>query len=132
MTFRDLLRGEALPDPLRLQILAVARGGFWLSCAVVLWSTLADTDALQAGLWDKGLHFVAFYGLAVLGAIAFPDMRLRWLSAGLLAFGFAIEALQKLPAVGRDASWADFAADGAGVLFGVAPIALERLRRRLA
>lgn len=128
---RDRLRALAAPGALRTQVTAVAQGGFWFACMVVLWSTLADTDDLQGGLWDKGLHFAAFYALAVMGAVAYPTLNLRWIAAGLLAFGFGIEALQKLPFVDRDASWADFLADGAGVAFGLAPIALDRLRRAL-
>lgn len=120
-----------IPAGLVARAAAVARGGFWFACAVVLWSTLADTEGLQEGLWDKGLHFTAFYVLAVMGAVAYPTLQLRWIAAGLLAFGFGIEALQKLPFVARDASWADFFADGAGVVFGLAPIALDRLRRHL-
>lgn len=127
----DRLRALAEPGALRTQAAAIARGGFWFACMVVLWSTLADTDELQAGLWDKGLHFTAFYALAVMGAVAYPQLKLRWIGAGLLAFGFGIEVLQKLPFVDRDASWADFLADGAGIAFGLAPIALDRLRRML-
>jgi VanZ family protein len=118
-----------LPQALRSRVAAVTRGAFWFSCAFVLWSTLTDTESLQRGLWDKGLHFTAFYGLAVMGAVAFPELRLRWIGLGLLAFGLGIEVLQKY--VGRDASWLDFLADGAGVAFGLAPIALDRLRRQL-
>lgn len=121
-----------IPGHLRSRLTAVAQGAFWAACAVVLWSTLSDTDGLSEGFWDKGLHFTAFYALAVLGAVAFPALRLRWIGLGLLAFGLGIEALQKLPFVDRDASWADFLADGAGVAFGLAPIALDRLRRALA
>jgi hypothetical protein len=127
----DQIRSLAAPGALRTQVAAVARGAFWLACMVVLWSTLADTDGLQAGLWDKGLHFTAFYVLAVMGAVAYPTVKLRWIAAGLLALGFGIEALQKLPFIDRDASWADFIADGAGIVFGLAPIALDRLRRAL-
>lgn len=116
------------PDRLA-RVQAVMRSGFWGACAVVLWGTLADTDGLTGGLWDKGLHFTAFYVLAVMGAIAYPALRLRWIGLALLLFGLAIEAVQML--VGRDSSWADFFADGLGVGLALAPIALERLRRQL-
>ncbi len=119
------------PTALRSQVATVVQSGFWVASLVVFWSTLADTDGLSRGFWDKGLHFTAFYALAVMGAVAYPQLRLRWIGLGLLVFGLAIEALQKLPFIHRDASWADFLADGAGVGFALVPIALDRLRRQL-
>ena len=112
------------------QIQTVTQGGFWAACVLVLFAALGDAGA-TAGFWDKGLHFTAFFTLATLGAVAYPGMRLRWIGLGLLTFGLAIEALQKLPFVAREASWADFFADGLGVGFALVPIALERLRRQL-
>lgn len=113
------------------QVRAVTQAGFWAACIVVLFGTLADSDSLTGGLWDKALHFTAFYVLATLGAVAWPEVRLRWIGLGILLFGLGIEALQKLPFVHRDASWADFFADALGVGFALAPIALDRLRRQL-
>jgi hypothetical protein len=120
-----------VPETMRGQLAAVLQSGFWVASLMVLWSTLADTDGMTQGLWDKALHFTAFYGLAVIGAVAFPLLELRWIGLGLLLFGLSIEALQKLPFIHRDASWADFLADGAGVAFALGPFALERLRRQL-
>lgn len=111
------------------QIRALTQNVFWAACIVVLWGTLADTEGVTRGFWDKGLHLTAFYVLAVMGAIAYPALRLRWIGLGLLVFGLSIEGLQKL--VGRDSSWADFFADAFGVGLALAPIALERLRRQL-
>lgn len=112
------------------QIQTVTRGGFWAACVLVLLSALGDASA-TAGFWDKGLHFTAFFTLATLGAIAYPSLKLRWIGLGLLLLGLAIEGLQKLPFVARQASWADFFADALGVGFALVPIALERLRRQL-
>ncbi len=120
------------PEAMRDKVSAVAQSGFWVASVVVLWSTLADTDGLSRGFSDKFLHFAAFYVLAVMGAVAYPRVRLRWIGLGLLLFGLSIEGLQKLPFIHRDASWGDFLADGAGVGFALVPIALDRLRRLLA
>lgn len=122
---------QFFPAAMRSQVSSVVRSGFWVACLMVLWSTLADTGGLTQGVGDKGLHFTAFYTLATLGAVAYPQTRLRWIGLGLLAFGLSIEALQKLPFIHRDASWGDFLADGAGVGFALIPIALDRLRRQL-
>jgi hypothetical protein len=115
----------------RARVAAVSRAGFWAACVLVLFGTLADSDPTGGRFWDKGLHFTAFYVLATLGAVAYPAIRLRWVGLGLLLFGLAIEALQKLPFVHRDGSWGDFFADALGVGFALAPIALDRLRREL-
>jgi hypothetical protein len=122
-----------LPESLRARVRHLAQAGFWAACAVVLFGTLSSqAGAIERTFWDKGLHFIAFYGLAVIGAVAFPTLQLRWIGIGLLLFGLGIEGLQKLPFVDRDGSWGDFFADGAGVAFGLVPIALDRLRRALS
>lgn len=116
----------------RTQLSTVIRAAFWTASFAVLWSTLTDTDSITHGLWDKALHFSAFYVLAAIGAVAWPNLQLRWIGLGLLGFGLGIEALQKLPFIARDASWADFLADGLGVGCALVPVALDRLRRHLA
>ncbi len=57
------------------------------------------------------LHIIAFTVLALLVAIAYPRTRLMTLLVGLSAFGALIEVVQMIPALGRTASWIDWAAD---------------------
>lgn len=71
---------------------------------------------VSGGINDKILHFSAFATLVCPGAI-FLARYLICIVPVALAFGGAIELLQ--PGVGRDASWADFLADTAGVTAGV-------------
>jgi hypothetical protein len=60
---------------------------------------------------DKVEHIVAFLVLAVLGRLAYPDTKKRYLLLGLAAFGAAIELVQGLPFVGRDRDPLDWIAD---------------------
>ena len=79
--------------------------------------------------WDKAKHFIAFYVLAGLGAAALPRRPL-WAPALFLAvYGGAIEGLQALPIIGRDAEWADWLTDliAVGACYG--PLLLRPWRR---
>lgn len=81
---------------------------------------------------DKLNHFTAFYVLGLGAAIVFPRARL-WLTAILLViYGGAIEVVQGLPLVGRDADVMDWVTDGLGVAAALAPFALWPLRARAA
>lgn len=115
----------------RTRIRSLLQGGFCAASALVLWGTLVHRGGIERHFWDKGLHFSAFYLLAMLAAVAWPTLRLRWIGVGLLGFGLFIEAAQRLPFVHRDASWGDFVADGLGIALALGPIALDRLRRAL-
>ena len=117
--------------PWRRHLPAAFQIAFWGAIAVVLWATLADTGDATRGMSDKALHFAAFYGLAALGRLAYPEVRLRWLGLGLAGLGVAIEALQALPVIHRDASWGDVLADALGAAGALMPVALERLRGRV-
>lgn len=78
---------------------------------------------------DKVQHCAAFVVMAVLAALAAPRQPLWRPAACLLLFGIAIEVIQGLPAIGRDSSGWDVAADAAGILIGLGPLILSaRLR----
>ena len=89
---------------------------------------LPDNDNRGLIPWDKAKHFIVFYGLAGLAALALPDSRLWRIGAVLLAFGGAIEILQALPIVGRDASWFDLLADACGICAAFGPMLMVRWR----
>ncbi|MFI8667217.1 VanZ family protein [Qipengyuania sp. NPDC077410] len=63
---------------------------------------------------DKLLHFAAFAVLAIFAAGALPKVPIRRLWLGLTAFAAAIELVQFLLALGREADWIDFLAGVAG------------------
>lgn len=80
----------------------------------------------RIGLSDKTAHAAAFYVLSLALFAALPRLRRTDLALGLLALAAATEIAQTM--TGRSGSFADFAADGAGVLVAVLPAMVERLR----
>lgn len=108
----------------------LAQLGFLLGLAVGLWLALKPVgDGPPLIPWDKAQHFLAFWGLAGLGAAALPNRPL-WLPALILAgYGGAIEGLQSLPAIGRDAEWADWFTDLIGIGACYLPLVLRPWRR---
>lgn len=71
------------------------------------------------------LHVLAFLVLAGLAAFAYPRVRLLIIFLGLAIFGGAIEVVQAIPQLGREASWVDWLADiaaAAAVLLAVGAI----------
>ncbi|OYX04626.1 MAG: hypothetical protein B7Z12_05985 [Caulobacter vibrioides] len=96
---------------------------FVAAVVFTLYAALAPGDD-NAGLipWDKAKHFIVFYGLTFLAAMALPKSRWWKIAAVLLAFGVGIEVLQGLPIVGRDADVFDIVADALGIGFFFGPI----------
>lgn len=101
---------------------------FWTCAVAVLILSLVPTSPeLPSTGWDKSNHFLGFGLLAVL---AYPARRVA-VFLGLLAFGGLIEALQSLTPY-RLAEWADWVADGIGIVGGYAIAAIGRRLRRAA
>lgn len=110
--------------------LLFARIVFLLALALGLWLALKPADS-SLGLipWDKAKHFIAFYVLAGLGAAALPGRSLWAPAIFLAAYGAAIEGLQALPVIGRDAEWADWLTDLIAVAACYGPLMLRPWRR---
>ena len=94
--------------------------------------TPAHDHPLHLLPWEKGDHCVAFYVLAILGALAAPRMPLAALAAALGLFGGLIELLQALPAVNRDPRSADVVIDVAATLVALLPMTVVRWRTAAA
>ncbi|ATC33097.1 hypothetical protein CA606_12615 [Caulobacter vibrioides] len=96
---------------------------FTAASAFTLYAALAAGDD-NTGLipWDKAKHFIVFYGLTFLAAMALPRSRWWKIAVVLLGFGIGIEVLQGLPIVGRDADVFDIVADALGIGFFFGPI----------
>ncbi len=85
---------------------------FWSAIAFAfVMASLPQPPALPGDPSDKQLHMLAFLILATLAAFAFPGTSLLRIFLGLAAFGGAIEVVQAIPALKREASWLDWAAD---------------------
>ncbi|RYE57758.1 MAG: hypothetical protein EOP20_06950 [Hyphomicrobiales bacterium] len=77
---------------------------------------------------DKTKHFFAFYVLTVLGLVALPRAA-RWkLAIALACYGGAIEIIQGLPFVGRDADIKDLMVDCLAIAAALAPSVAQTVR----
>jgi VanZ family protein len=93
---------------------------FWPALAVVAWGELTPhPPSLAAEFWDKGEHFTAYFGLALLATLAWGLKRsLVFIWLALVALGGGLEILQYF--TGRDASLLDEIANALGALTGMA------------
>ncbi len=106
-----------------------ARAAFLVAMAAIFFAAVAPPgEGPSLVPWDKANHFIAFYVLAITASAGFPRTKSLLIAAGLMAFGGAIEVVQGLPMVGRDADVGDWIADGLGVAAVVVPLALARWR----
>ena len=106
-----------------------ARAAFVAAFVVVFVAAVAPpSEGPSLVPWDKANHFIAFYVLAALAGAGFPKTRPLLILAGLMAYGGAIELIQALPMVGRDAEVGDWIADGVGVAAALGPLLLAHWR----
>lgn len=86
------------------------RLAFWLALIVTLvMALLPNPPAMRAT--DKVQHMAAFAALTSLVALGFPGLRLRVIFVWMAALGLAIEVLQMIPILHRDAQASDWLAD---------------------
>lgn len=88
-----------------------------LAVLAVAWLTLTPNPvALPPGEYDKLAHLGAFFALALLADLAWPQQRIGWWAITLLClYGGATEVAQHF-VPNRSMSLLDFVADSAGVL----------------
>ncbi|MEI9931276.1 MAG: VanZ family protein [Rhizomicrobium sp.] len=99
-----------------LQRLAIVL--FWPAVIVVTWGELTPSPPpLALHVWDKLLHFTAYFGLAGLAALSLKSRRaLIYAVLGLILFGGLLEVIQGF--TGRDAEWGDEFANTLGAIVG--------------
>jgi VanZ family protein len=87
---------------------------------VVIYGELAHNPLLgrlEFHIWDKLLHFTAYFGLSLMATIAVrADRRMLWWALGLVALGGTLEIVQGM--TGRDCDIYDELANTIGVLTG--------------
>lgn len=91
---------------------------FWPAIALVVWGELTPADStLETHIWDKFLHFTAYFGMAGIATVGFGARKTAvWALLGLIALGGTLEILQGL--TGRDMSIYDELTNTLGVLTG--------------
>ena len=76
-----------------------------------------ELGELEIHVWDKLLHFTAYFGLSLMATIAVrADRRMLWWMIGLVALGETLEIVQGM--TGRDNDIYDELANTLGVLTG--------------
>lgn len=134
----QIIRVQYLRDPERVALRSVGYGEprdelpwfEWLARLVffsalafaLVMASLPQPPPLPGAPRDKLLHILAFIVLAALIVPAFPKARTIILFLVLAAFGAAIEIVQMIPELGREASIMDWAAD-----MGAAAITLSAI-----
>jgi hypothetical protein len=109
---------------------ALARGAFAVVVLVslaVLFAPASDVPSAAAGV-DKVVHLALFAALAASGRWA--GIGAQALAVLLLVYAAASEVVQGLSALDRSMSAADWIADAAGVLLGLALWSLAARRSR--
>lgn len=104
---------------------------FWAALAFAVFMAIQpQPPALLVQTNDKIQHALAFAVLTALARFGFPRLHWALILGGLVFAGGAIELLQLNPALGREASWADFGADAASI--AVVLFVTEPMRKALA
>lgn len=109
---------------------SLARLLFWSAASFALvMALMPKPPEIPLDPSDKLQHAAAFLTLAVLAAIAYPKAPLLRIGVALVGFGAAIEFLQLIPALHRDAQLSDWMADTAAIVVGLAIVGLLRNSR---
>jgi len=109
-----------------------AQFAFWVALVFVLYMAFKPPGGADIGIWDKAVHFIAFYTLTALGSAAFANRKLWPLALFLCLVGGGIELVQATPWVHRDAEFGDWFADNLAIAAVIGPMALPRFRGWLA
>jgi VanZ family protein len=91
---------------------------FWPAVALVAWGELTPNPPnLEGVVWDKALHFTAYFGLAGIATVALDARRQAlWAVVGLAVLGGLLEILQGF--TGRDPDIYDEIANILGCMAG--------------
>ncbi|RZJ31378.1 MAG: hypothetical protein EON85_03420 [Brevundimonas sp.] len=118
--------------PTNTRLRDMFRAGTIVFAFVVAWFAFTPSTGAESGLpWDKANHAMAFLTWTVLAGCGWPRAGILRVALVMLGLGTAVELIQGLPAVGRDADVWDVVADMTGFLMGWGLLALPRVRARL-
>jgi VanZ family protein len=106
---------------------------FWAALVFAfVMASLPQPPAVPGDPGDKILHVLAFLVLAGLAVFAYPRLPLLVVFIGLALLGAAVEAVQAIPMLGREASVMDWLADVAAAAVVLLAVSVTRFLRRPA
>jgi hypothetical protein len=121
--------GGGMPWPLAMAALAALA---WAVIAVTL-AALAPPSYVPRIFHSSHVeHLAAFYIVALIGAAAFPRLKLFRLTAVLVVFAALLAAIRAFQPAHQLSSMEDLLCDIAGVWAAIVPILVGRLRDRPA
>jgi VanZ family protein len=91
---------------------------FWPAVALIAWGELTPhPPAITEHIWDKALHFTAYFGLASMATVVLGvKRRTLWALLGIVVLGGVLEILQGY--TGRDPDIHDAIANTLGAMSG--------------
>lgn len=105
---------------------------FWVALIFTFTeAVIPGPDELQILPSDKMIHFLAFYVLATLAAVAYPARSLWIIGVGLSGFGGFIELIQAIPFVHRDCDIWDWVVDTTAIFAALFPFVTHWGREKL-
>jgi VanZ family protein len=103
------------------------KASFWAALVATLWFALYPKPP-QILPTDKEQHLLAFFTLSLLAFGAFGTKRWLAIAAAMAALGGAIELLQLIPELHRDADVVDWLYDCAAIAVAAAVMLTARVR----
>ena len=89
---------------------------FWLTLVFTMVMALLPQPPAVLEVNDKLQHMAAFAALTLLAAVSFPKPRYRRIFVAMAALGAAIEVMQMIPSLQRDAQVSDWLVDCAAII----------------
>lgn len=127
---RTLFGDGAYPPTAPLAV--IARAAFALSCVAIVAAVYAPPAWAPHFARSHYLeHFAAFYVAALFGLAAMPGSKLRRIGVGYALFASALEASHLIGGAHLRALVDNGVADLGGLSAALAPVVIERFRRRL-
>lgn len=107
----------------------ILRIAFWAAAAFAFVMATLPHPMIEISSSDKVQHMTAFFVITSLGCAAYRSLSRVKLMLAMTAFGAAIELVQMVPELHRDAEWSDWLADILAVLLALAVAHLLESRR---
>ena len=105
---------------------------FWLTFVFTMVMALLPQPPAVLEVKDKLQHMATFAALTLLAAVSFPKLHCRRIFMAMAGLGAAIEVMQMIPSLQRDAQVSDWLADCAAIIATLLICAAVRWQLRKA